>query len=246
MSGSSFEIEGEWVMSNAATRTCTNCGVSLNETAQFCHACGAQQGADTKPLPPALIGLVALAIVVVVAVVAYSAGRSSGPPAPPTTAAAPFASGGGGGAPPDISNLTPREQADRLFNLVMTAHEQGDVARMTQFTPMAINAYQALGTLDPDAHYHVGLISAITGDLDEALARADSMDALVPGHLLASMLRNSVAQMGSDQAARLAAQRAFLENYDAQITSGRPEYIDHQRSIEPFKTQAETAVGGGG
>lgn len=232
-------------MNNAATRSCSSCGVSLNATAQFCHACGAKQGTDAKPLPPALIGLVALAIVVVVAVVAYSAGKSSGPAATPATASAPFASGGGG-TPPDISNLTPREQADRLFNLVMTAHEQGDVARMTQFTPMAINAYGALGTLDPDAHYHVGLISAITGNLDEALARADSMDAQVPGHLLASMLRNSVAQMGGDEAASLAAQRAFLEHYDEQITTGRQEYIDHQRSIEPFKLTAESNVGGGG
>jgi hypothetical protein len=232
-------------MSNGAMRTCTGCGVSLNETAQFCHACGAKQGGEAKPLPPALIGLVALAVVVVVAVVAYSAGRSSGPEGvPPPATAAPFSSGGGGA--PDISNLTPREQADRLFNLVMTAHEQGDVARMNQFTPMAINAYTALATLDPDAHYHVGLISAITGNLDEARARADSMDALVPGHLLASMLRNSVAQMQGDEAASLAAHRAFLEHYDAQITSGRQEYIDHQRSIEPFKTQAEARVGVGG
>ena len=107
-------------MNNAATRSCSNCGVSLNATAEFCHACGAKQGAEAKPLPPALIGLVALAVVVVVAVVAYSAGKSSGPAGMPATASAPFASGGGGGGtPPDISNLTPREQADRLFNLVI-------------------------------------------------------------------------------------------------------------------------------
>ena len=68
----------------------------------------------------------------------------------------------------------------------------------------------------------------------------------VPGHLLASMLRNSVAQMQGDDAASLAAQRAFLEHYDEQITSGRQEYIDHQRSIEPFKSQAEARVGDGG
>jgi len=227
------------------SKACSSCGASLSGAAQFCHACGAKQGGETKPLPPAVIGLAALAIVVVVAVVAYSAGKGSGDSGMPPSAAAPFASGGGGVAP-DISNLSPREQADRLFNLVMTAHEQGDVARMNQFTPMAINAYSSLGNLDPDAHYHVGLISAITGNLDEALARADSMDAAVPGHLLASMLRNSVAQMSGDEAASMAAQRAFLEHYDEQITTGRQEYIDHQRSIEPFKTQAEARVGGGG
>ena len=226
-------------MNATAKKSCSNCGASINASAQFCHACGAKQGAESKPLSPGLIGLVALAVVVVVAVIAYGVGRSSNP----AGSAAPFAAGGTG-ALPDLSNMSPREQADRLFNRVMTAHEAGDVAQMNQFAPMALSAYGNLGPLDPDAHYHVGLVQAITGNSAGALARADSMDAQVPHHLLAAMLRSSVAQMTGDTAAGLAASRDFLEHYDEQIVTGRQEYIDHQRGIEMFKSDAESRVGG--
>jgi len=228
-------------MNATAKKTCSNCGASINASAQFCHACGAKQGAEAKPLSPGLIGLVALAVVVVVAVIAYGVGRSSTPAG--TAASMP---GGGAGELPDLSSMSPREQADRLFNRVMTAHEAGDVAQMNQFAPMALSAYTNLGSLDPDAHYHVGLMQAITGNAAGALARADSMDAQVPHHLLASMLRSSVAQMTGDTAAGLAASRDFLEHYDEQIVTGRQEYIDHQRGIEMFKSDAESRVGGAG
>lgn len=228
-------------MNATAKKTCSNCGASINASAQFCHACGAKQGAESKHLSPGLIGLVALAVVVVVAVIAYGVGRSSNP----AGAAAPNATSATG-AMPDLSTMSPREQADRLFNRVMTAHEAGDVAGMNQFAPMALSAYDNLGSLDPDAHYHVGLMMAITGDGAGALARADSMDAQVPHHLLASMLRSSVAQMTGDTTAGLAASRNFLEHYDEQIVTGRQEYIDHQRGIEMFKSDAESRVGGTG
>jgi len=227
---------------NATTKkTCSQCGASINATAQFCHACGAKQGGESKPLSPGLIGLVALAVVVVVAVIAYGVGKSSGPggEASPSAAAAM-------GALPDLSTMTPREQADRLFNRVMMAHESGDAAQMNQFAPMAISAYGMLGDLDPDAHYHVGLLQAITGNGAGALAEADSMDAQVPHNLLASMLRNTVAQMTGDQAASMAAMRDFLAHYDEQIVTGRQEYIDHQRGLEMFKADAESKVGTAG
>jgi hypothetical protein len=51
--------------------------------------------------------------------------------------------------------------------------------------------------------------------------------------------------MAGDDSAALAAKRAFLEHYDAEIVTGRQEYLDHQRSIESFKAQAEEAVRSG-
>lgn len=229
-------------MADTTRPTCVSCGAALSGSARFCHACGAKQETSPRSFPPVLIGLVALALVMLVAVVAYSVGRSSQPAA--TAATAPF--GAAGGAAPDISNMSPREQADRLFNVVMSAHEQGDVARMNQFAPMAVQAYSLLGPLDPDAHYHVGLMSAVMGNQDEALARADSMEAAVPNHLLALMLRNSVTQMRGDEAQSIAVQRKFLDVYDAQMATQRQEYLDHQSGITGFKTQAENRVRGGG
>ena len=228
-------------MNATAKKTCSKCGATINATAQFCHACGAKQEGDSRPLSPGLIGLVALAVVVVVAVIAYGVGKSAGPSTDASSMAA-----GATAEMPDLSTMTPREQADRLFNRVMMAHESGNAAEMNQFAPMALSAYGMLGDLDADAHYHVGLLYAITGNAAGALAEADSMDAQVPHNLLASMLRSTVAQMTGDQAASLAAMRDFLANYDEQIVTGRQEYIDHQRGIEMFKSDAESKVGTAG
>ncbi len=140
--------------------------------------------------------------------------------------------------------MSPSEQADRLFELVMTAHEQGDFGRVNQFTPMAFQAYALLGPLDPDAHYHVGLMSAISGNVDEALARADSIATTVPDHLFALMLRNSVAQLQGDSAASDAAQQRFLALYDAQVATGREEYQLHSRALDSFRTQILGTTGG--
>ncbi len=230
-------------MNTTAKKSCTSCGTSLSATAQFCHACGVQQGAERKSVPlPALV-LVGFALVVVVAIVAYNAGRSasSGPPGSP----AGTAMGSTAGGPPDISNMSPREQADRLFDVVMTAHEQGDFGRVDQFASMALQAYGMLGPLDADAHYHVGLMSAITGDAAEARARIDSMRSVVPNHLLATMLSATVAQMESDAAAVSTAERKFLQDYDAEVATDRVEYQMHERAITNFKARVEAVEGGG-
>lgn len=230
-------------MNATAKKPCTSCGASVNAGARFCHACGAQQGAQSKALPlPALV-LGAFAIVVVVAIVAYNAGRSAGPSSgagglPSSTI------GGAPGAPPDISNMSPREQADRLFEVVMTAHENGDFARVDQFASMALQAYGSLGPLDADAHYHVGLMSAITGNIEQARARVDSMRSAVPSHLLATMLTATVAQMESDSLAASEAQQKFLQDYDAEIATNRVEYQMHERAIANFKARVEPPAGG--
>jgi len=230
-------------MNTTAKKSCTGCGASLSATAQFCHACGAQQGAERKTMPLPVLALVGFAIVVVVAIVAYSVGRSasSGPGSSPTGTAM----GSTAGGPPDISNMSPREQADRLFDVVMTAHEQGDFGRVDQFASMALQAYAMVGPLDADAHYHVGLMSAITGNPAEARARIDSMRSVAPNHLLATMLSATVAQMESDTGAVSAAGRKFTQDYDAEIATNRVEYQMHERAITNFKARVEAREGAG-
>ncbi len=229
-------------MNTTAKKPCVSCGVSLNAGAQFCHACGTPQRAERKAIPLPLIVLTGFAIVVVVAIVAYNAGRS----AASSDGGAPFASsmGGATAGAPDISSLSPREQADRLFEIVMTAHEQGDFDRVSQFASMALQAYDLLGPLDADAHYHVGLMSAITGDAPEALARVDSIRSTAPNHLLATMLRNSVAQMQGDSAMVAESQQKFLEDYETEMATDRLEYQLHERAIENFKARVEGTTGG--
>jgi hypothetical protein len=229
-------------MAPTASRHCTSCNAALSAGAAFCHACGAPQrptSTSRQPPLPWVIGA-ALVVVVIVAAVSYSAGKSAGARA----AASSGSAATGTMAAPDISNMSPEEQANRLFDLVMTAHEQGDVARVNQFLPMALQAYQMLGTLDADQQYHVGLMSAISGNVQEALARVDSIRRVQPNHLLATMLRYSVAQLQSDTAAASAAMKKFARDYQSEIGKNLEEYQAHSRSIESFRQQIQGTTGG--
>jgi hypothetical protein len=223
-------------MSTTSGHPCSNCGASLSSGAKFCHACGTATTTQKSGLPGFVWILAGLAAVTLVAVIAFQAGRSGAPQAGPPAASAP--TGGAGGGMPDLASMSPREQADRLFNRVMTAHEQGDQGSVDLFKPMALQAYGMLGTLGPDAHYHVGVMQVVTGEVDDARARADSIEALVAGHLFAFMLRHSAARMESNEAAAQEAYRGFLANYDGEIAAGRQEYADHQRAVDSFRQQA--------
>ncbi len=74
--------------------------------------------------------------------------------------------------------------------------------------------------------------------------QADSLQASAPGHLLAILLRHSVAEAAGDTDAVAQAYRDFLRNYDQEIALARPEYQMHQSSIDSFRAQARTATGG--
>jgi len=182
----------------------------------------------------------AFVVAVVLVAVAYTAGKSS---APPPAAGAPTQGAAAGGGMPDLTEMTPREQADRLFNRVMTAHQSGNQGEIDMFKPMALQVYGMLGPLDPDAHYHVGLIHSITGAPDSAAARADSIEAAAPNHLLAIMLLTSVARLQGNEATERQLERRFLDNYESQMASGRQEYLDHGRAIENHKAQSEADLG---
>jgi len=228
-------------MTTNPKRQCLRCGAPLSPEAQFCHACGAPQASTAKPpIPMPLLMGGFLVVLVAVAVASYEIGRSSSPANPSGGSISAAASAG----PPDISNLSPRQAADSLFNMVMRSHQDGDFQRVNMFAPMAIQAYANVGVLDPDAHYHLGLIHLISGDFEGARAEADSMEQAVPNNLLAIVLRHNVAQMQGDSAASVAAYRRFLANYDQQIGLNRPEYQDHSPIIDNFRQQAQDAVGG--
>ena len=143
--------------------------------------------------------------------------------------------------PVDLSAMTPREAADRLFNRVMAADEQGDTAQVMQFGPMALEAYKLVDLLDADARYHIGLISLLLGDLDKAREQIRNLEAEQPDHLLGLTLAFKVAEKTGDAKAASEARARFAAVYDAQIRSGRPEYEAHGVTIETFRA---SAVGG--
>jgi hypothetical protein len=228
-------------------RTCASCRAPLPAGAKFCTKCGApaaggvaaaQHTTDRKAWSVAAV-VSALLLVGVLALVMRSnngAPQAAGPVAE-NGAAAPFADGSGG-TPPDLSTMTPRERFDRLYNRIMRASESGDQQTVTTFTPMAIQAYEMLDSVDADARFHLATLKLHSGDVDGASAIADTLLKKDPGHLFGYVIQGTVARWKKDDAALKKAYANFLSHYDAEMKKARPEYGDHERMMTDFKTSA--------
>ena len=146
--------------------------------------------------------------------------------------------------PPDISQMSPEERANRLFNRVMILAEAGKTDSVRFFLPMALGAYGQLPQLDADARYHVGLLQLAGGDVEDALAQADSIQRSIPTHLFIYVLRaHAYQQRGNTQLERRA-YADFLRNEPAETARNRPEYNDHSDALKSFKTEASRVTGG--
>lgn len=214
---------------------CPACGTALQPGARFCHNCSHRIGGGVT-LNSALpwVAVAAAAVVLVVGAVVTFRQPSQAPTALPTA----FTSQGTTSAA-----ATPREEADALFDQAMTAFEGGDSATAAFSGQMALNAYDLLGTLDPDAHFHVGLLHQISGDPEFLTQRADSIEALVPSHLFAPLLRHRAGRMAGDTDLMNLGYEQFLQRYPSEVAAGRWEYDVHSRLIAGFKSEAESALG---
>jgi len=140
--------------------------------------------------------------------------------------------------PPDISQMTPRERFDRLYDRSMRAAEGGDTATVARFAPMALLAYQQLDTIDADARYHAALLRLHTGDVPGAAALGDSILAADPGHLLGYVVRATVGRWRKDSAAVRTAYAGFSRHYDAEMRAARPEYTAHRTMLDEMRQRA--------
>lgn len=213
---------------------CAKCGAPLNATAKFCHACGAPavtRGATAAAGAQAAIPwfLVGGAVVVLLVILGVLQLRPGAPPAPATPPAA--ATSG----PVDLSQLTPREAADRLFNRVMQANEAGVRDTAVLFATMALRAYDMIDGLDDDARFHIGLIQLVAGNPAAAVAQADTIAAGTPTHLFAAMLRADAARATGDSVAARRAEQAYLQDYDAEVALARPGYEHHSSWLTTYR-----------
>ncbi|MGE3616518.1 MAG: hypothetical protein AB7L66_11660 [Gemmatimonadales bacterium] len=170
--------------------------------------------------------------------------RQPGAPAAAPEAAAPFAGQAADGGPPDLSQMSPREQFDRLYNRVMQASEAGDQATVTQFSPMALQAYGMLDEFDADARYHAAMIRLTTGDAAGAAALADTILAGNPNHLLGLVVQANVARARKDDNGFRKAQQRFLAEYATEEAAGHQEYADHKVILDQFLQAAQQATPG--
>lgn len=229
----------------AGQRRCEGCGGDLTPGARFCHRCGSESGrgvgARQERFAWIVAGLVAL---LSVAAVAYSVGRGNAP-TPQAPAMASAESSGGAAAPagraPDISNMTPRQRFDRLFERVMRAAEARSADTVMMFAPMALDAYGLLAAtdVDADARYHAAMIHTVVGEFARAKAKADSILAAQPDHLFGYLIRGEVAEYENDSGALAASYADFLRAYDAEMAANRVEYLDHQAVITDFRNRAQ-------
>ncbi|HEU4629067.1 MAG TPA: zinc ribbon domain-containing protein [Gemmatimonadaceae bacterium] len=234
--------------------TCGACRAPLTPGAKFCHRCGTAAGAGpaTAAAPAASSALPwAFAAIALLAFGAYVAAQHfGGTRAAPAVAAGtggvptdPMANGPFAGAPssvgaPDISQMSPEERADRLFNRIMTEYEAGNSEFVQNMAPMAFAAYQMLPQMDPLRRYDLGRIAEITGALPVAQAQADTLLQTNPNHLLGLALAARVADLQHDEARRAALARRLIEAAPAELEQRRPEYEAHSVDINIALTEA--------
>ena len=216
-------------------RFCAQCGAPLGAEASFCSQCGAAAAPPRRPrreaakavvgganLPWWIAGATLFGLIVAI-------GLSMSRPGPGGAAAngAPAA----GPAAVDLSSMTPREAADRLYNRVMEAVSAGDSIEAQAFFPMAIAAYERARPLDHDGLFHLSMLQRSAMDLEGALATAREVLAEEPDHLLAlSAAAAAARELGLDEEAA-EHYRHLLEVYDAEVAAGRPEYDLHSRMM---------------
>lgn len=235
-------------------RFCDQCGAKAAPAATFCNQCGSKmRSAGQRATAASLVGgqnlpwwIAGAAMFVLILVLGVRMVQPAGPAtsAPATQPVAPFAGGGTGGVPPDLSGMSPREAADRLFNRVMTSVSQGDSTGAQAFLPMAVAAYDRARPLDHDGVFHMSLLNRAAGNLEAALANAQEVLAQDASHLLAlAAAAEAAAELGRAGEAT-AHYRRVLEVYDAQIARGLPEYADHATFLQSVRGEAEAFLAG--
>lgn len=242
--------------SGGADRFCTQCGAQLSEPLPVAGAkagtgattvrddlspgvAPAREGGDAHatasvpassgwtgaaPWAVAGVAVAGMLALVLLLVLRDAGGQGNGSPPSPAGQAPPL----GPTSAVDLSSMTPREAAERLFNRVMTAVESDNSAEAERFLPMALAAYDRIGALSLDDRFHLSLLHAAAGDGAQALAVAEAGLAVRPTHLLCLAAAAEGALLLGDSATAAAHYRTFVEAYDDELRTGLTEYTSRE------------------
>jgi hypothetical protein len=144
---------------------------------------------------------------------------------------------------PDISNLSPQERADRLYNRVMLLASEGKIDSVQFFAPMAVESYLQLRPLNSDQRYDLGRIGEVTGALPLAKAQADSILIENPSHLLGLILEARLAVIAGDTTQLHSYERRLVAAQKTELAKNRQEYQRHQDDITTALQQARKSLG---
>lgn len=177
-----------------------------------------------------------VALFVVILVVGWSMVSPEGPSVAPGM--------GGGSADPnaagtmDISQMSPREAADRLFDRIMRTVSAGDTAGALGFAPMAVQAFEVAEPLDLDGLFHLALVQQLSNP-EGALATAKRMLDSEPDHILGLGVAGEAAAALGDEAAARDYFSHLLRVYDVQFARTLPEYEGHRNILGQLRGTAQ-------
>ena len=242
-----------------AGATCAACSAELGAGAKFCHRCGTAVGAaapvresKSSSLPWIVAALAFLALFAMAAGRGFNARPSSTvdgsanalPQAGLDDRGMAGSDQSAGVRAPDISNLSPQERADRLYNKMMTLATEGKADSVQFFAPMAVQSYLLLSPLNADQRYDLGRIGEIAGALPLAKAQADSILLTNPNHLLGLILEARLATIAGDTAQLHSYERRLIAAEKSETARKREEYLRHQDDIASALTQARKSLAG--
>ena len=133
---------------------------------------------------------------------------------------------------PDISQLSPEQRAERLYNRILRESEAGRPETVRSFLPMAFAAFEMLSPMSLEHRYDMGRIAEVGGDTARARAQADTILQQRPTHLLGLILSAEAARMvGNEPRARQFDER-LLNGESRERAVALPEYLLHKRDID--------------
>jgi hypothetical protein len=161
---------------------------------------------------------------------------------------APFAGGAAGGpggrGAVDISRMTPREMADRLFDRIMRLSSEGKADSVGFFAQMALQNYESMPDKDLDLRYDMGRVAEVAGQAEVAQAQADTMLTQNPKHLLGLVLAARAAALRGDAKAVAGYERRLVEAAPTERGRNLEEYQRHGNDIEAALRTATPAAAG--
>lgn len=235
-----------------AGATCASCDTTLTPGAKFCHRCGTPAGTSRAPtreprgltgaLPWAVAGIALVALVAMLAGQRFNARSATTLDAPQNALPQAGLDDRGASSAPDISTMSGRERASRLFDRVMRLAEErerdsaafaagGKEDSLQLFAQMGIQAHLLLEPRDADIRYDMGRIAEVAGAPRLARVQADSILSASPTHLLGLLLAANSSRALGDTAAARSFERRLLAAAPAEQGRALPEYQSHQNDI---------------
>ncbi len=133
--------------------------------------------------------------------------------------------------------MTPREQADRLFDRIMRLEGEGKTDSARFFSQMAMAVYQEIPERDADIRYDLGRIAVVGGVPQLGSAEADSILKQNSHHLLGLILAATAARASGDENRARGFEARFRTDAPAERARAFPEYQRHQADIDSTLAQ---------